>query len=591
MSTVLTNNTCFTVYIQTIGYDKWLIKTRTISIMANLSGIARQYVERNLLNEQQAQDINNESNKESRSFIMQSLLSGACKSKDVAILVSAEFGLPFLDLSAMDPEHFVTDLISSELLEKHKILPIFKRGNRLHIAQSDPSDLQALDEVKFASGMTVDATVVEYDKLNVILEKLNAGNDAFNDLGDDLDLEDDAPKKDDDDEENKGDEAPIVKFVNKMFLDAIRSGASDLHFEPYEKRYRVRYRTDGVLHEVSSPPINLAGKIAARIKVMSRMDISERRVPQDGRIKMKISKNKAIDFRVNTLPTLFGEKIVLRILDPTSAQMGIDHLGYEPEQKDLYMEALSQPQGMILVTGPTGSGKTVSLYTGLNILNTEDRNISTAEDPVEINLEGINQVNVNAKVGLNFGEALRSFLRQDPDIVMVGEIRDLDTASIAIKAAQTGHLVLSTLHTNSAPETLTRLANMGVPSFNIATSVTLIIAQRLGRRLCSACKVPADIPKQVLLDAGLSEELISNGEFFQAKGCDACSKGYKGRVGIYEVMKITPALSQIIMDDGNSLEIAAIAKKEGFNNLRTSALEKVAQGVTSLEEANRVTAD
>ncbi len=560
--------------------------------MANLSGIARQYVERNLLNEQQAQDINNESNKEQRSFIMQSLLSGACKPKDVALLVSAEFGLPFLDLSAMDSEHFVTGLVSSELLEKHKILPIFKRGNRLHVAQADPSDLQALDEVKFASGMTIDATVVEFDKLNVILEKLNAGNDAFDDLGDELDLEDDTPKNDDGEEdENKGDEAPIVKFVNKMFLDAIRTGASDLHFEPYEKRYRVRYRTDGVLHEVSSPPINLAGKIAARIKVMSRMDISERRIPQDGRIKMKISKSKAIDFRVNTLPTLFGEKIVLRILDPSSAQMGIDHLGYEPEQKDLYMEALEQPQGMILVTGPTGSGKTVSLYTGLNILNTEDRNISTAEDPVEINLEGINQVNVNAKVGLNFGEALRSFLRQDPDIVMVGEIRDLDTASIAIKAAQTGHLVLSTLHTNSAPETLTRLANMGVPSFSIATSVSLIIAQRLGRRLCSKCKKPADIPRATLLEAGFTDAMLEDSVINKAVGCDACSGGYKGRVGIYEVMKITDSISRIIMDGGNAIQIADASQKAGFNNLRTSALIKVTQGITSLEEANRVTSE
>ncbi len=558
--------------------------------MANLSGIARQYVERQLLNEQQANDITSGATKEQRSFIMQSLLSGACKSKDVALLVSDEFGLPYLDLSAMDAEHFITDVVSSELLEKHKILPIFKRGNRLHIAQADPSDLQALDDVKFASGMTVDATVVEYDKLNVILEKLNAGSSAFDDLGDDLDLEEDSPKtNEDDDEENKGDEAPIVKFVNKMFLDAIRTGASDLHFEPYEKRYRVRYRTDGILHEVSSPPINLASKISARIKVMSKMDISERRLPQDGRIKMKISKTKSIDFRVNTLPTLWGEKIVLRILDSSSAQMGIDHLGYEPEQKDLYMEALEQPQGMILVTGPTGSGKTVSLYTGLNILNTEDRNISTAEDPVEINLEGVNQVNVNPKVGLDFGQALRAFLRQDPDIVMVGEIRDLETASIAIKAAQTGHLVLSTLHTNSAPETLTRLANMGVPSFSIATSVTLIIAQRLGRRLCGKCKKPADIPKNVLLEAGFTEAMLEEATINKAVGCDACSKGYKGRVGIYEVMKITDAIARIIMDGGNAIEIADASQAAGFNDLRTSALMKVAQGITSLEEADRVT--
>jgi len=557
--------------------------------MSNLSGIARQFVQQELLNEQQAFDINEEASKNARSFIMQSLLSGACKAKAVAQLASDEFGLPFLDLSAMDAEHFPQDLVNTELLEKHKVLPLFKRGNRLHIAQADPSDIAALDDIKFATGMTVDATIVEFDKLNAILEKLNAGNDAFDDLGDDeLDLEEDQPKKEEAVE--AGDEAPIVRFVNKMLLDAIRLGSSDLHFEPYEKRYRIRYRTDGVLHEVASPPINLAGKIAARLKVMSQMDISERRVPQDGRIKMKISKSKAIDFRVNTLPTLWGEKLVLRILDPSSAQLGIDALGYEPDQKQLYMDALAQPQGMILVTGPTGSGKTVSLYTGLNILNVEGTNISTAEDPVEINLEGINQVNVNAKVGLDFGEALRAFLRQDPDIVMVGEIRDLDTASIAIKAAQTGHLVLSTLHTNSAPETLTRLANMGVPAFSIATSVTLIIAQRLGRRLCSACKQPADIPKGVLLDAGMTEDMLADAEIFKPVGCDACSDGYKGRVGIYEVVKITDPISRIIMEGGNAIEIADAAQKEGFNNLRTSALIKVAQGVTSLEEANRVTA-
>ena len=557
--------------------------------MSNLSGIARQFVQQELLSEQQALDINEEANKNARSFIMQSFLSGACKTKAVAQLISNEFGLPFLDLSAMDPEHFPTDLVSSELLEKHKVLPVFKRGNRLHIAQADPSDIAALDDIKFATGMTVDATIVEFDKLNAVLEKLNAGNDAFDDLdNEELDLEEDSPKKEE--EVEAGDEAPIVRFVNKMLLDAIRMGSSDLHFEPYEKRYRIRYRTDGVLHEVASPPINLAGKIAARLKVMSQMDISERRVPQDGRIKMKISKSKAIDFRVNTLPTLWGEKLVLRILDPSSAQLGIDALGYEPEQKELFMDALAQPQGMILVTGPTGSGKTVSLYTGLNILNVEGTNISTAEDPVEINLEGINQVNVNAKVGLDFGEALRAFLRQDPDIVMVGEIRDLDTASIAIKAAQTGHLVLSTLHTNSAPETLTRLANMGVPPFSIATSVTLIIAQRLGRRLCSACKTPADLPKKVLLDAGMTEAMLTDAEIFKPVGCEACSDGYKGRVGIYEVVKITDPISRIIMEGGNAIQIGDAAQKEGFNNLRTSALMKVAQGVTSLEEANRVTA-
>ncbi len=560
----------------------------------NLNGLARSLAQAGLIEVEKAQQAMEIAKSEKASFITVAVVKGFIDPLQVAIFASTEFGLPLLDLAAFDTELIAKDIISNDLIEKHRVLPLFKRGNRLFLAQSDPSNITAIDEIKFNTGMNVEPVLVEENKLAVLVEKFMASEDgAFDDFDDedlDVDIEnpEEAQKKD---EPGTGDDAPIVRFVNKMLLDAIKAGSSDIHFEPYEKRYRVRCRTDGVLHEVSSPPINLSGKIAARLKVMSQMDISERRVPQDGRIKMKISKNKAIDFRVNSLPTLWGEKLVLRILDPSSAKMGIDALGYEQKQKDLFMDALAQPQGMILVTGPTGSGKTVSLYTGLNILNTEETNISTAEDPVEINLEGINQVNVNAKVGLDFSEALRSFLRQDPDIVMVGEIRDLDTASIAIKAAQTGHLVLSTLHTNSAPETLTRLANMGVPSFNIATSVSLIIAQRLGRRLCSACKQPADLPKQVLLDAGLTEEQIAEGTFFQPIGCDACNKGYKGRVGIYEVVKITPAISKIIMDNGNSLEIAAVAKDEGFNNLRTSALEKVAQGITSLEEANRVTAD
>lgn len=560
----------------------------------NLNGLARSLAQAGLIEADKAQQAMEIAKNEKASFITVAVVKGFIDPLQVAIFASTEFGLPLLDLAAFDTELIAKDIISNDLIEKHRVLPLFKRGNRLFLAQSDPSNITAIDEIKFNTGMNVEPVLVEENKLAVLVEKFMASEEtAFDDFDDedlDVDIEnpEEAQKKD---EPGTGDDAPIVRFVNKMLLDAIKAGSSDIHFEPYEKRYRVRCRTDGVLHEVSSPPVNLAGKIAARLKVMSQMDISERRVPQDGRIKMKISKNKAIDFRVNSLPTLWGEKLVLRILDPSSAKMGIDALGYEESQKALFMEALAQPQGMILVTGPTGSGKTVSLYTGLNILNTEETNISTAEDPVEINLEGINQVNVNAKVGLDFGEALRSFLRQDPDIVMVGEIRDLDTASIAIKAAQTGHLVLSTLHTNSAPETLTRLANMGVPSFNIATSVSLIIAQRLGRRLCSACKQPADLPKQVLLDAGLTEEQVTEGTFFQPIGCDACNKGYKGRVGIYEVVKITPAISKIIMDNGNSLEIAAVAKEEGFNNLRTSALEKVAQGITSLEEANRVTSD
>ena len=560
----------------------------------NLNGLARSLAQAGLIEAEKAQQAMEIAKNEKSSFITIAVIKGFIDPLQVAIFASTEFGLPLLDLAAFDTELLVKDIISNDLIEKHRVLPLFKRGNRLFLAQSDPSNITAIDEIKFNTGMNVEPVLVEENKLAILVEKFMASEDGtFDDFDDDdLDIDIENPEESEKkDEPGTGDDAPIVRFVNKMLLDAIKAGSSDIHFEPYEKRYRVRCRTDGVLHEVSSPPINLAGKIAARLKVMSQMDISERRIPQDGRIKMKISKNKAIDFRVNSLPTLWGEKLVLRILDPSSAKMGIDALGYEETQKALFMEALAQPQGMILVTGPTGSGKTVSLYTGLNILNTEETNISTAEDPVEINLEGINQVNVNAKVGLDFGEALRSFLRQDPDIVMVGEIRDLDTASIAIKAAQTGHLVLSTLHTNSAPETLTRLANMGVPSFNIATSVSLIIAQRLGRRLCSACKQPADLPKQVLLDAGLTEEQIAEGTFFQPIGCDACNKGYKGRVGIYEVVKITPAISKIIMDNGNSLEIAAVAQEEGFNNLRTSALEKVAQGITSLEEANRVTAD
>jgi type IV pilus assembly protein PilB len=443
--------------------------------------------------------------------------------------------------------------------------------------------------------------LVEADKLIIAIDKyLNSQEqnlgDALGDLDGDLeniDIEtvDQDNKKDD--VVSEADEAPIVKYINKVLLDAIKGGSSDIHFEPYEKSYRVRFRTDGVLHEVARPPVNLATRMAARLKVMSQMDISERRVPQDGRIKLKVSKTKAIDFRVNTLPTLFGEKIVLRILDPSSAKLGIDALGYEDFQKQLYLDALAQPQGMILVTGPTGSGKTVSLYTGLNILNTEEVNISTAEDPVEINLEGINQVQMNNKVGLDFAEALRSFLRQDPDVIMVGEIRDLETAEIAIKAAQTGHLVLSTLHTNSAPETLTRLLNMGVPAFNVATSVTLIIAQRLARRLCPACKKPADIPDDILKQEGFEEIGFPKNEFqlFKAVGCDRCNNGYKGRLGVYEVVRITPTIANLIMEGGNSLQIARAAKEAGFNNLRISSLRKVAMGLTSLEEANRVTKD
>jgi type IV pilus assembly protein PilB len=568
--------------------------------MTRLTGLPRRLVENGFITPEKADDIFKKVSEEKRSFTSVAVSTGAVSARAVGTLASEEFGLPLLDLSAFDYELMPHGLVSQSLIEKHRVLPLFSRGNRLFVAQSDPSHILGIDEIKFNTGMSVEVILVEEDKLAIAVDKLISSSDtsledAFDDLDsalDDVDLEDpESRDKEQTNDTGAGDDAPIVRFVNKILLDAVRIGASDIHFEPYEKRYRVRYRTDGILQEVSSPPINLSGKIAARLKVMSQMDISERRLPQDGRIKMKISNNKAIDFRVNTLPTLWGEKIVLRILDPSSAKLGIDALGYEEDQKKLFLDALSKPQGMILVTGPTGSGKTVSLYTGLNILNVEGTNISTAEDPVEINLEGINQVNVNNKVGLDFSAALRSFLRQDPDIVMVGEIRDLETAQIAIKAAQTGHLVLSTLHTNSAAETLTRLANMGVPSFNIATSVSLIIAQRLARRLCSQCKQPADLPIEVLLDAGLTQEQIEHAEIYKPAGCEHCNKGYKGRVGIYEVVQLTDAISRIIMEDGNSIEISDAARQEGFDDLRTSALKKVVQGITSLEEANRVTTD
>lgn len=513
----------------------------------------------------------------------------------IAETISVEFGEPLFDISAYDPAQILRDVIDEKLITKHRILPIFKNSSILYVATSNPTNIEAIDAVRFSTKLNIETIIVEHNKLEKLIEQNFTEESTFEfdeefDL--DVDVESADPNKEEDDS-NKGEEAPIVKYINKLLIDAIRMGASDLHFEPYEKIYRVRYRVDGVLRQIATPPLQLANRLSSRLKVMSQMDISEKRVPQDGRIKLKLSKNKAIDFRVNSLPTLFGEKLVLRILDPSSAMLGIDALGYEPEQKELFMQALDKPQGMLLITGPTGSGKTVSLYTGLNILNREDTNISTAEDPVEINLQGINQVNVNNKVGLTFSAALKSFLRQDPDIVMVGEIRDLETAEIAIKAAQTGHMVMSTLHTNSAPETLTRLRNMGVPSFNIATSVNLVIAQRLARRLCSQCKKPADIPKQSLLEMGFTETDLQQPEFqiYEPVGCNECREGYKGRVGIYEVMKVTPEISRIIMEDGNALEIADASARAGFNNLRRSGLVKVMQGVTSLQEVNRVTSE
>jgi type IV pilus assembly protein PilB len=560
-----------------------------------LTGLARKFVMDQIIDEDTARKAQAHAHENNIPLITHLVSDNLANSKALAFSAAEEFGVPVLDLNAYMKEAYPEKIVDEKLIRKHRALPLFIRGNRLFIAVSDPTNVNAQDEIKFHTGMSVDSILVEDDKLIAAIDKyLESQDSTMGDLDDadleGIDVDDGSDDRNDEGNSPETDDAPIVKYVNKMLLDAIKGGASDIHFEPYEKAYRVRYRTDGILQEVSRPSIKLAPKIAARLKVMSQMDISERRVPQDGRIKMKLSKSKAIDFRVNTLPTLWGEKIVLRILDPSSAKMGIDALGYEDSQKQLYLEALHQPQGMILVTGPTGSGKTVSLYTGLNILNTPELNISTAEDPVEINLEGINQVNVNAKVGLGFAEALRSFLRQDPDIVMVGEIRDLETASIAIKAAQTGHMVMSTLHTNSAPETLTRMLNMGVPAFSIATSVSLIIAQRLARRLCSACKVPLDIPPETLLKEGFTQAQIDEGiTIFSPKGCDKCNNGYKGRVGIYEVVKITPKISQLIMSEADSLTIAKAAEEEGFNDLRKSALVKAIEGVTSLEEVQRVT--
>lgn len=561
----------------------------------SLSGLPRRLVREEVLSEEDALSALADASANKRQLISHLVHNMDISATRIANIASREFGLPLLDLSSLAADSLPSDFINEDLVSKHNALPIFLRGARLYVALSDPTNTTALDEIKFTSGKSVFPVLVEEDKLAQLIEQASSASDMGS-LGDgldesfDMDLGSDEPSQDDDDSSDI-DDTPVVRFVNKVLLDAIKRGASDIHIEPYEKIFRVRFRVDGMLQEVAQPPLNLAGKITARLKVMSRMDISERRVPQDGRIKLKISKNRAIDFRVNTCPTLFGEKTVLRILDPSSAQLGIDVLGYEEEQKKRYMDALANPYGMILVTGPTGSGKTVSLYTGLNILNTPDTNISTAEDPAEINLAGINQVNVNPKAGLTFAEALKSFLRQDPDVIMVGEIRDLETASIAIKAAQTGHLVLSTLHTNDAPQTISRLMNMGVPPFNVASAVTLIIAQRLARRLCD-CKQPADIPKEALVKAGFTEEdLQQDFTLYTANGCSKCTEGYKGRVGIYQVMPISEDMGRIIMAEGNSLDVADQARKEGIDDLRRSALKKVMAGLTSLEEANRVTQD
>ncbi|QSX36917.1 type IV-A pilus assembly ATPase PilB [Shewanella sedimentimangrovi] len=559
-------------------------------------GLATLFIRKRFLTEEQMATAISKS-RQSKQTLVSTLISDSIMSaREIAEMCYEEYGTPLLDLAEFDIPSIPEEHLNKKLIEKHRCLPLFRRGNRLYIATSDPTNISALEDFQFSAGLHAEAILVEDDKLGKALEKILEEDISALDLGG-LDEDSlagievtDTDRRHEDQQGDSSDDAPIVIYINKILTDAIRKGASDLHFEPYEKRYRIRFRIDGILHEVSEPPINLAGRISARLKVMSKLDIAERRVPQDGRIKMKLSRTKSIDFRVSTLPTLWGEKIVMRILDSSSAQLGIEKLGYEEDQKAAYLEMLAKPQGMILVTGPTGSGKTVSLYTGLNILNTEERNISTAEDPVEINLEGVNQVHINLKAGLTFASALRSFLRQDPDVVMVGEIRDLETAEIAIKAAQTGHLVLSTLHTNSAAETLTRLINMGVPGYNIASSVNLIIAQRLARRLCPECKEPEEIPEHELLRLGFSQEQITQGvTLYKPCGCDLCSGGYKGRVGIYEVMKMSDEIARTIMEGGNSLQIASMAKSQGMRDLRQSGLLKVIQGVTSIAEVNRVT--
>lgn len=565
--------------------------------MGKFGSLAQQLINEGIVSEAHMKTAQTESQQQQIGLISYLVDNKMADAYSLAQLLSQAFDNPFFDLNVLNSDNVPKDLVDEKIVRKFNALPIFKRGQRLFVALSDPTRIDAIDAIAFNSRLSVETVVVEEDKLKKRIDSVYAdtmqsfGN--FSDSDFNVDFEDSEDDEDETKLNDSVDEAPVVKFVNKMLVEAIRMGASDLHFEPYEKSYRVRFRVDGVMQKMANPPVQLAGKIAARLKVMSQMDISERRVPQDGRIKLKLSKNKAIDFRVSCLPTLFGEKLVLRILDPSSAMLGIEALGYEPDQQEMFLAALHKPQGMLLITGPTGSGKTVSLYTGINILNTGETNISTAEDPVEINLEGINQVNVNPKVGLTFSNALKSFLRQDPDIVMVGEIRDLETAEIAIKAAQTGHMVLSTLHTNSAPETLTRLRNMGVASFNIATSVNLVIAQRLARRLCKNCKKPLTIPQKSLLELGFNEADLDNPDnvIYEPIGCSECREGYKGRVGIYEVMKISPDISRIIMEDGNAIDIKDAALKNGFRDLRRSGILKVLQGVTSIQEMMRVTSE
>lgn len=560
----------------------------------HFSGIAKCLIQNGFISESEARAHLQDAEKKNVSLVSYLVANKMISARTIASVASTEFGVPFFELDAIDLKTLPTKLINEKLIRKHQVLPLFVRGKTIFIAVSDPTNHQPLDEIKFQTRLHPECIVVEEDKLSKAIEiALEAPDTSMAALLDeDLDnlavssIEEEAAKNE---ASSDIDDAPIVRFVNKILLDSVKKGASDIHFEPYEKNFRIRFRTDGILYEVASPPASVATKIISRIKVMARLDIAERRVPQDGRVKLLVSKHRSLDFRVNTCPTLFGEKVVMRLLDPTSAQLGIEKLGFEPNQQKLFLEAINRPYGLVLVTGPTGSGKTVSLYTGLNLLNTIERNISTAEDPVEITVEGINQVNMNVKAGLTFASALRAFLRQDPDVIMVGEIRDLETAEIAIKAAQTGHLVLSTLHTNDAPQTLNRLMQMGIPPFNIVSSVNLIMAQRLARRLCQHCKERADYPEKVLISTGFKEEELKALQIFKPVGCEHCTNGYKGRVGIYQVMTLSENMRRLILEGGNSMQLADQAKSEGINDLRASGLNKVRQGVTSIEEIDRVT--
>ncbi len=563
-----------------------------------ITGLARLLINEGLLSEEQAAQALRDAAEAGQPLVAWLVDKALVDADAIATVASREYGVPVFDLDAMDTEQMPISLVDEKLILKHRALPLFQRGKRLFLAVSDPTDHQGLDEIKFHTGLATDAVLINEHQLRRALEQaLEAQDAAMTEmLGADLDaldLDVVDEEQDDQDAATLGvDDAPVVRYVNKVLLDAINNGASDIHFEPYEKDFRVRFRQDGILSDVAHPPVNLAPRLIARLKVMARLNTAERRVPQDGRIKLALSRNRAIDFRVNTCPTLYGEKVVLRILDSSAAKVGVDALGFEEKQKEDFLAAIHKPYGMILVTGPTGSGKTVTLYTALNLLNKTEVNISTAEDPVEIQVPGINQVNVNPKTGLTFAEALRAFLRQDPDIVMVGEIRDLETAEIAVKAAQTGHLVLSTLHTNDAPQTLTRLANMGIPPFNIASSVHLILAQRLARRLCEHCKQPDDLAREALLKEGFTEDdLKGDWQVYKAVGCDKCTNGYKGRVGIFEVMPISEDMERLIMENANAMQLREQANREGIEDLRTSGLRKVKAGITSLEELNRVTKD